>query len=301
MGRIAWVLFGCLAFLSSARAASFDCKKAATPTEKLICSNSRLDELDTKLDHIYRFILDHSSPNSHPAVVAAQRSWLSRTRNKCGDENCLIDAYISRIDDLNDSFNLLPDAKIVSGVFPPSKPIPVPSEVEKFVTSGTMPIDLERGDVNGDGKQDYLLVLDHLDSDGQPQSGDARELLVLVRRSDDSLELASSNTSILGCAAMVGAGGGILVQPTGKGFAVEYIVGAGEVNDSKLFRFEYFQQRKAWLLIQLADQDDDVQWPSGATSPVQDVSRNVDRPYDEGKIVRFDDIKGADYGTDCSP
>ena len=77
-------------------AASFDCDKTTTPTEKAICADSQLSALDDQLLQSYKNALAHTSdPN---ALTAAQRSWLSQKRNTCrGDITCLQQAYTARL------------------------------------------------------------------------------------------------------------------------------------------------------------------------------------------------------------
>lgn len=79
---------------SNLYAASFDCTKANTAVEKMICQNSKLNKLDDRLAEIYREVrkIDQS-------IVEDQRAWLRQTRT-CNDEICLEKAYSERISDL---------------------------------------------------------------------------------------------------------------------------------------------------------------------------------------------------------
>jgi uncharacterized protein len=68
-----------------ARAASFDCAKAATPTEWAICRNPTLSALDGRLGAVYdqRVALD-------PGLRQIQRGWLAARNAGCGaDPVCL--------------------------------------------------------------------------------------------------------------------------------------------------------------------------------------------------------------------
>ena len=100
------------ALLPSVHAASFDCQKATTPVEKQICSDPAIDKLDAELGQLYQFVIDNSTKESRPALVAAQKVWLRQSRDKCTTAACLSDAYTSRIDELKDSFDPLSDGKI---------------------------------------------------------------------------------------------------------------------------------------------------------------------------------------------
>jgi len=59
-------------------AASFDCSKASTWTEKTICASPRLSELDIELDKLYRDALTRTPDvgGARDEVRNIQRGWL---------------------------------------------------------------------------------------------------------------------------------------------------------------------------------------------------------------------------------
>jgi uncharacterized protein len=78
-----------------ARAASFDCAKAATTTEKLICGDPQLSQLDGQLAQAYRRALEGAvNPDK---LRAEQRAWLRTERKACGDDACLKTVYAQRL------------------------------------------------------------------------------------------------------------------------------------------------------------------------------------------------------------
>jgi len=79
-------------------AASFDCAKASTNVEKLICANPELSKLDEDLNKVYSLAIEGSSDPS--MLKQEQRDWLKK-RNKCNAEECLIASYSERIALLN--------------------------------------------------------------------------------------------------------------------------------------------------------------------------------------------------------
>lgn len=86
-------VFGLTAcFINPSVAASFDCKKAATAVEKLICGSTDIAELDTTLGKLYS-----SQKKERPDLIAAQKIWLRDTRNVCDTTECLKVAYTDRI------------------------------------------------------------------------------------------------------------------------------------------------------------------------------------------------------------
>jgi uncharacterized protein YecT (DUF1311 family) len=70
----------------------FDCKKAASSVEQLICANTDISELDTTLGKLYS-----SEKKGRPELVGSQKKWLQETRNVCTTAECVRTAYIDRI------------------------------------------------------------------------------------------------------------------------------------------------------------------------------------------------------------
>lgn len=96
-------------FANNGEAASFDCQAAATPTEKVICADSRLSSLDDQTSAMYYAIVGASLPAlTLSAVKAAQVKFLQQ-RDSCGaDVNCLVDVYTSQITYLEQTGKELP-------------------------------------------------------------------------------------------------------------------------------------------------------------------------------------------------
>jgi uncharacterized protein len=70
--------------------ASFDCAKASTKIEKLICSTPAINKLDTEMAAIYK-----DAVQREPSAKDGQRTWIQE-RNKCQDAACLEEAYKER-------------------------------------------------------------------------------------------------------------------------------------------------------------------------------------------------------------
>lgn len=77
------------------QAASFDCKKARSTVEKLICSDAALSRLDDDLARAYRGSLK-DAPGKE-TLRSQQMEWLTKTRDACKDRECLVKAYYDRI------------------------------------------------------------------------------------------------------------------------------------------------------------------------------------------------------------
>lgn len=79
--------------LASAQAASFDCAKASTKVEHMICGDAELSGLDEKLAQAYKAALKDQSKVE--AVKKTQKQWM-KERNACVDAACIKKAYETR-------------------------------------------------------------------------------------------------------------------------------------------------------------------------------------------------------------
>ena len=79
---------------ATANSPSFDCRKATTTVEKLICTNPELSKLDVSLAETYK-----EAVSKAPSIRDDQRSW-NVEKNKCTDTNCLKATYEDRISEL---------------------------------------------------------------------------------------------------------------------------------------------------------------------------------------------------------
>ncbi len=73
---------------------SFDCSKASSRVEKMICSDPRLSSADEKLAETYRKAMAVSA--NRDALKADQIGWIRTERNVCSDATSLLDVYQAR-------------------------------------------------------------------------------------------------------------------------------------------------------------------------------------------------------------
>jgi uncharacterized protein len=102
--RIAAV-FSILLITSWAHAASFDCAKAQSPSEKLICSNADLSSMDSQLAETYRAAKVQLSSEDQSTLVKMQRQWMQLRDQSCWKQgvdsaSCLTSFYKLRIQQL---------------------------------------------------------------------------------------------------------------------------------------------------------------------------------------------------------
>lgn len=81
-GVRACVLALALAWMPTAAAVSFDCAKAASPVERLLCTDTRLDAADEWLARRYTALLEVVPSAQRQGVRSAQQAWLAQ-RGRC--------------------------------------------------------------------------------------------------------------------------------------------------------------------------------------------------------------------------
>lgn len=82
----------------SAQAASFDCAKAGTKVEKLICADETLSKLDEELSSAYKAAV--KDEKQAEAIKQSQKQWM-KERNECENIACAKASYQARIHVLN--------------------------------------------------------------------------------------------------------------------------------------------------------------------------------------------------------
>lgn len=88
-----FVVLTLLLLLTSAQ--SFDCRKAASAAEKLICADRALAALDEQLARAFAAARARGDVD-----VVNQRAWLKDVRGRCADAACLTEVYRARIEGL---------------------------------------------------------------------------------------------------------------------------------------------------------------------------------------------------------
>ena len=98
------MLISVLLLTTHTYAASFDCKKANTKTEKTICSDSDLSSLDEELGSLYVKAITLVSYKDE--LKQQQRDWVKKVRNACTDDSgCLQREYKARLAAFNSTLD----------------------------------------------------------------------------------------------------------------------------------------------------------------------------------------------------
>jgi len=132
----------------------------------------------------------------------------------------------------------------------------IPADVLPFVESGTKAIALEKSDLNGDGKEDFILVLEKekpaKDADDFPVG--QRPLLILLRGADGKLTLAKRNERVVMCSQCGGVFGdpfdGVIASR--NTFSVEHY-GGSSWRWKYSYKFNYSRIDKTWQLVKVEE------------------------------------------------
>ncbi len=118
MMRAVLALVAVTATAPLASAQSFDCTKAQTGVEKMICASPRLSELDEHLGRYYSAARE-AVAGAASCLQSDQSQWLRSARNTCRNDACLETAYLNRLAELD---ALQPGATAVKNITLPKVP-----------------------------------------------------------------------------------------------------------------------------------------------------------------------------------
>ncbi|MHA7777559.1 MliC family protein [Roseibium sp. M-1] len=165
---IAWFGWGPAAFASDP---TFDCSKAESSAEKLICSNDDLAALDRKLSDVYEGAvgvaksLDAGAEEELNTLKAYQRGWV-KGRDECwkGEDElaCIRASYERRVAELTARYQLIEGQK---PVFYTCNDNPADEIVATFFPTDPPSARLERGDTTE-------IVVQGLSGSGARYEGD---------------------------------------------------------------------------------------------------------------------------------
>jgi hypothetical protein len=173
----------------------------------------------------------------------------------------------------------------------------VPAEVQTFVERGTKAIAVEAADLNGDGRGDFILVLER----ENPAKGEydfpvnQRPLLILVRGEDGKLAEARRNERVVMCSQC----GGVFGDPfegvvAGRNsFSVE-LYGGSNWRWKYSYKFNYSRVDKTWQLVRA----EEISYHT--SDPDKMKTRVFTPPKDYGKID-FADFDPEKYKRPSKP
>jgi hypothetical protein len=157
----------------------------------------------------------------------------------------------------------------------------VPAEVTPFVEAGTKAIAVEAADLNGDGRGDFVLVLERenpaKDKDDFPVN--QRPLIILLRGADGRLSAAKRNERVVMCSQC----GGVFGDPfegvtAGRNtFTIDFY-GGSNWRWKYSYRFNYSRVDQTWQLVRA----EEISYHT--SDPDKMKTRVFTPPKDYGKI-----------------
>lgn len=134
--------------------------------------------------------------------------------------------------------------------------VTVPDEVKPFVEKNRIPIAIETGDLNADGRKDFVLVLSDVvsEEDRTTEGAGERSVLLLIRDAKDSLSLAARNDVVALCKVCGGAFGdpfeGVVIEGT-RITVMNY--GGSADRWSYNYTFNYSRRDRNWQLVNVEE------------------------------------------------
>lgn len=167
----------------------------------------------------------------------------------------------------------------------------IPAEVKPFVEKGMEAIALETADLNGDGRADFILVLDKIRTKSDERNYDetARPLLILARNANGKLTVASRNDSVVYCKYCGGVYGDPFdsIEARRNSFTVNNVGGSSD-RWSASFQFNYSRRDQTWQVVRVVESSYNVFKPNKVITKISTP------PKDFGKI-NFADFEPGNF------
>jgi hypothetical protein len=171
-----------------------------------------------------------------------------------------------------------------------SSPEALPQELRPFVEPGTKAIWLAKADLDRDGREDAILVLERLartSEDGLEER--QRPLLIVLRQADGSLRVAKRNDRVVMCSDC----GGVMGDPfqgveAGPGTFTVSHYGGSAWRWTEDYRFNWSRKDRTWQLVR-------VEETSFHTMEPDKVERHVATPPKDFGKIDFADFDPSDW------
>jgi hypothetical protein len=128
--------------------------------------------------------------------------------------------------------------------------IEIPAALQRVVPKDAVLIGWYGVDLNLDGKQDAIVVVEKDCND--------RTLLLAIRQRDGSLSVAASNDHLILCAGCTGAEGGYDINTAPGRFTVSQHFGTGTLQQSEDVTFVWSKKRHTWIVKEAKSSASDV-------------------------------------------
>lgn len=171
----------------------------------------------------------------------------------------------------------------------------LPREVRPFVEKGTKPLTLATADLNGDGLNDFILILERqkLKSSDPDIEDRQRPLLLLIRQPDGTVKETKRNDKIVYCSTC----GGMMGDPfqevrTGKKTFTVSLYGGSAWRWSVEYTFNYSRLDNTWQLVRVEERSFHASEPDDCKTVVSIPKKN----FGKIDIADFDPEKWEGQG-----
>jgi hypothetical protein len=151
---------------------------------------------------------------------------------------------------------ILPLLILLSGLSAAQAPY-IPDEAKPFILPTFEAMDYQTGDINGDKKEDAILVLSKIGADKNPDDRPAdydvaaaidRPFIILLRQPNGKLKQVLRNDSLILCFECSGIGEPYKgIKMIANGFVVTFVGDAGDWRWIAEYKFLYQPVQKKWL------------------------------------------------------
>jgi hypothetical protein len=162
----------------------------------------------------------------------------------------------------------------------------IPQELKPFVEVGTRVLACEAADLNGDGRQDYVLVLEkQAENPDAPVEVDQRPLIILLRDTEQALKPVKRNAKIVACSTCGGVWGDPFagIEVGTKTFTVSHY-GGSNWRWANSYKFNYSRIDKSWQLVRVEEMSFHTSDPDRAKTKTYLPSKH----YGKIDIAEFD-------------
>lgn len=170
----------------------------------------------------------------------------------------------------------------LTGECSPGEMISIDSQLAQFVEAGTRALCAVPADLNGDGLQDWVLVLERMT---EPDVAEGqRTLLIVLRQSGDRLRVVKRNNRVVLCSACGGTFDPFDRLSAGPGTFTVHHHGGSALRWGIAYTFHYSESGATWKLAEVVE----VNYHSSDAEGTLEEARYT-RPYD------FHEIDIADF------
>ncbi|MBK7708093.1 MAG: hypothetical protein IPJ30_20675 [Acidobacteria bacterium] len=168
--------------------------------------------------------------------------------------------------------------------------VKVPADVKPFVEKGMKAIAIETADLNGDGRKDFILVLEPEKSEDEETEAE-RPLIILVRDKNNKLSEAKRNDRIVMCSQCGGVFGDPFAGITvGRNTFTVNHYGGSAWRWTADYKFNYSRIDKTWQLVRIETTSYHNVRPMNET-----LKKTVKTPPKDFGKVDIADFDPADY------